>query len=93
MVKIIERAQAEERHKTRLDSPYPAGKTAVDVCLNVCVWCWHAIFSPVYIANPPHPTISALKEGHEHTNKREKRTIHTYTYQQGRAEISVVIVN
>ncbi len=69
MVKIIERAQAEERHKTRLDPPHPAGQTAVDVwmCVCVCVWCWHDmnIFSRVH-SQPPHLTISVLKEGHEH---------------------------
>jgi len=77
MVKISECAQAEERRKTRLDSPHPAGKIAVDVCVCVCVWYWHEIFSPMYIANPP--ATSALKEGHEHTDKQERRQrfIHT----------------
>lgn len=74
MVKISERAQAEERRKTRLDSPHPAGKIAVDVC--VCVWYWHEIFSPVYVANPP--TTSALKEGHEHTDKQEREDSDSY---------------
>lgn len=71
MVKISERAQAEERRKTRLDSPHPAGKITVDVC--VCVGYWHEIFSPVYVANPP--TTSALKEGQ--TRERRQRFIPT----------------
>lgn len=74
MVKISECAQAEERRKTRLDSPHPAGKTAVCVC--VCVWCWHEIFSPVYVANPP--TTSALKEGHEHKHTQEREDSDAY---------------
>lgn len=75
MVKIIERAQAEERRKTRLDSPHPAGKTAVDVCECVCVVLVWNIFSRVY-SQPHHFSL----EGRTWTHKQERKESDTYIY-------------
>lgn len=87
MVKISERAQAEERRKTRLDSPHPAGKIAVDLCVYVCVVLAWNILSCVCSQPPHHFSLEGRTWTHRQTREGRQRFIHT-----NRAEWRVVLL-